>query len=627
MVFNVKGEIKMANQVKDPAEAYREERKKRLEKAAKSAAKKKNGNPRAKQLAGKIIGIIVSVVVICAMLFAVLEFFGTPEKLLTSFKVEQERITIAEYSYYYTTIFRNYVNQSYSYDNQYGSGYGKMFTGYDYSQLPANQTTQDKDGNTVTFSEFFSEQVISNVEQIHYYAKLAKLAGTEISSERQDSIDEAMDSFKSEAENNNFSTSRYIALQYGKGLNAKKVRNILTQQYLVEQYLEDYSKNLENDVSDAEIESVYEEKKDELDVVDIRLFGFKLDTAAEEETSADGSTPVKNETLELANAMLEEVTDEESFKAAAVKYAAEADKETYSEDSSTILRGVSKSTVNSNISEDAAEWLFDSNRKAGDKKLVETDSYIFVVMMVQPRYRDETNRVNVRHILISFEGEEKNIEEYDQLVADGKIAGDQIVEEVSTEPAEAPEEVTDINGETVEEPVTEFVLTDEIKAMKYATAEKILAVFNAGEKQESDFATLADKYSDDTASTSSGSSSTGSGTTGGLYKSVAKGQYVQPFEEWCYDPARQDGDVEIIETTYGYHIMYFVNTNDAPDWKMTCRSTVAEARGTAEQEEDASEYAGTAKKGIFFDWGYKKSAKFVESYAKQIISNLQAQSS
>ena len=31
-----------------------------------------------------------------------------------------------------------------------------------------------------------------------------------------------------------------------------------------------------------------------------------------------------------------------------------------------------------------------------------------------------------------------------------------------------------------------------------------------------------------------------------------------PFEDWCYDSSRKTGDTGIVETTYGYHVMYFV---------------------------------------------------------------------
>ena len=33
---------------------------------------------------------------------------------------------------------------------------------------------------------------------------------------------------------------------------------------------------------------------------------------------------------------------------------------------------------------------------------------------------------------------------------------------------------------------------------------------------------------------------------------------VTEFNNWIFDDARKAGDVEIVKTSYGYHIMYFV---------------------------------------------------------------------
>ncbi|MCR5041219.1 MAG: peptidyl-prolyl cis-trans isomerase [Clostridia bacterium] len=370
---------------------------------------------------------------------------------------------------------------------------------------------------------------------------------------------------------------------------------------------------------------MYDEQKDTYDQVDIRLFGFSKSTGSEEATdgSSEGDSDDK---LALANAMLEEISDEESFKTAAVKYAAEADKDTYSEDSNTLLRGIQKSTVSSNISEDAAEWLFEEARQAGDKTVVETDDYVFVVYLTAPRYRDETNRVNVRHILISFDGEDKIIDEYEQMILNGEIDEEDVISVPTTEEASV-EEVTDEYGQIVE-PTTEFELNDDIKAAKYAIAEQLLAVYNHGDEDgnstEELFATLADKYSDDTGSVSSDDNT--SSSTGGLYNSVAKGQVVQPFEDWCYDESRQPGDTGIIESTYGYHVMYFISKNDEPDWKMTIRSSIADSKSESENDSVKEEFENTAVKGALFGWGYKKTSGMVEDYAKQIIANLASSS-
>ena len=33
---------------------------------------------------------------------------------------------------------------------------------------------------------------------------------------------------------------------------------------------------------------------------------------------------------------------------------------------------------------------------------------------------------------------------------------------------------------------------------------------------------------------------------------------VTEFNDWCFDESRKPGDHGIVETSYGYHLMYFV---------------------------------------------------------------------
>ena len=56
----------------------------------------------------------------------------------------------------------------------------------------------------------------------------------------------------------------------------------------------------------------------------------------------------------------------------------------------------------------------------------------------------------------------------------------------------------------------------------------------------------------------------GSQSTGGLYEDIYPGQMVTNFNDWCFDEARQPGDHGIVETEYGYHIMYFVGDSETP---------------------------------------------------------------
>lgn len=78
-----------------------------------------------------------------------------------------------------------------------------------------------------------------------------------------------------------------------------------------------------------------------------------------------------------------------------------------------------------------------------------------------------------------------------------------------------------------------------------ALAESVLAEYEAAGTEEA-FAELAMKYSVD-----------GSAANGGLYENIYKGQMVEEFEDWCFNSVRKPGDTGIVETSYGFHVMYF----------------------------------------------------------------------
>lgn len=86
---------------------------------------------------------------------------------------------------------------------------------------------------------------------------------------------------------------------------------------------------------------------------------------------------------------------------------------------------------------------------------------------------------------------------------------------------------------------------EEAMATAAQQAEDILDEYLAGEQTEEAFAELARTYSVDNAD------------EGGLYEDIAPGTMVEAFDAWCYDESRQIGDTGIVETEYGYHIMYF----------------------------------------------------------------------
>ena len=97
-------------------------------------------------------------------------------------------------------------------------------------------------------------------------------------------------------------------------------------------------------------------------------------------------------------------------------------------------------------------------------------------------------------------------------------------------------------------------------------AQAILDQWLAGEATEGSFGALANQYSEDP----------GSNTNGGLYTQVADGDMKAAFNDWIFAEDRKDGDYGLVKTDIGYHVMYFVGSEDI--WMGEVRSTILSER-------------------------------------------------
>ena len=116
----------------------------------------------------------------------------------------------------------------------------------------------------------------------------------------------------------------------------------------------------------------------------------------------------------------------------------------------------------------------------------------------------------------------------------------------------------------------ETVYSEEEKHLAKTNAVQLLETFIAGERTEEAFAELANQHSDDKAK------------NGGLYEYVYNGQMVEPINAWIFDESQTAGNCAIIESAYGYHVVYFVNSqmycidNDTPQYCERCHETNGE---------------------------------------------------
>lgn len=513
------------NQVeKSQAELYREERKKRMENAAKKNAKKSPQMTKAKKVIGKVVAIVLAVVVCLAAFYGIFNFFGIPQKVLTAAKIGDERVTVAKYNFYYMDMYLNTYNQSQSYDSQYGAGYGAMYTGYDSSKTPMEQeypgTLEDFEGESATWADYFRVQSLKYLQTYLAYAKLAKEAGMTLDEDELADIDEQVESIRSSAESNDYSLNRYLTKIYGKGVNEKLLREVMEERQLAYKYAQQKQEDVETGVTDAQIEEEYTANPAEYALVTLNGFVVSADTSAiADDATDDEKTAATEAAMADAKAKAEgyaaKVNSAETLLEQAKAYNSTAT------EASVKLEDVTGTTLASTFSQAASDWAYAAERAVGDVTVVETSKGYAVLYMAVLPHKDMSKPVDVRHILIQFDT------------------------------------TTDESGNTV-------ALTSAEKEAYYQQAQAIYNQFLENPTEEN-FATLANNNSDDT----------GSNTNGGLYEDVHVGDMVTAFNDWCFDPNRKPGDSGIIETNYGYHVMYYVGNDNEETWKSTVRSALA----------------------------------------------------
>lgn len=533
----------MANE-KSKAEQYRDERKARIAKAAKKNAHNMEKNTAAKKIVGKVISIIIIAALVLTLGGWGLSYYGVPQRLIPIGKVGSNiSVSVAEYEFYYMRAYNNLVNQVQQY-SQYGYDYG-----YDTSLAPQDQTktTKDEDGNEITWEEYLDKQTVSMIQMYRAYAQKAEEMGLKITEADKKAIDDQLDQLKEEAASAGGSSSNgankagyslnaYLRKVYGGGVNKSFLRKQMEVQTLAQKYYTERSKELKKTYDQAEIDKVYAADKDSYDLADFRIYEFSGSDSAQTE---DGTADTKAAAQAKADAdnFIKAVTDEKSFiaqaKAAHDKDAAEG-AEAYDANTDTLKKGQLKNGDGSNdpgvtgtYSEDAANWIFDGARKAGDKTVIGDDESgrYFAIYMVTPK--GQQNTVTVRHILFMTK-----------------------------------------NQETGED------LSAEEKANKKQAAEDALKQWQDGEKTAESFGEIANNLTEDT----------GSASNGGLYENVRQGTMVAAFNDWCFDAARKPGDTGIVETEYGYHVMYFEG-NGGKYYDSAIRTTKATEDFEKESEE------------------------------------------
>ena len=139
--------------------------------------------------------------------------------------------------------------------------------------------------------------------------------------------------------------------------------------------------------------------------------------------------------------------------------------------------------------------------------------------------------------------------------------------------------VKEMNKEKDTDAQADTEVTEEHWNACLAEAQRIYDLWLAGEMTEESFGKLANEHSDDQG---------GEVTNGGIYTFVKEGQMVTEFNDWCFDEARKPGDHGLVKTKFGYHVMYFVGSEET--WITGTRSAYIEAESNKLVSEALAKY-------------------------------------
>jgi hypothetical protein len=399
------------------------------------------------------------------------------------------------------------------FQNTYQSFVNQNYSYLSMLGLDASKDLKDQQFGDQTWYDYFLDQALTQMEQVQAMNTLAEESGFAWTDDLQAQLDSSMESLKTAASNYGYTQKQYLGMLFGSTMTPKIYQEQLKRSLLANAYMQDYESSLV--YSEDQLTESYNADPNAYDKVSYE--SIRISGAADTKDADGNDIEVTDEMTAAAMAAAKETAD--SMYAAWQSGESMSDLADGNEDASATdtEKGTYSDTVLTN-------WLFDSSRKAGDSAVLEdADNSCYYVVSFRDRYREDYLTVDVRHILIQPEATTlaNDDEGYDADVAAKKDAAKQ-------------------------------------------KAEELLEQWKSGEATEDSFAQLANENSSDG----------GSNTNGGLYEQVYQGQMVTAFNDWCFDAGRKSGDTGIVETDYGYHIMYFVDTN-LPYWQVQVRSTLA----------------------------------------------------
>lgn len=433
--------------------------------------------------------------------------------------VGDHEVSSVELNYFFIDTVNDYINQ-----------FGEYASYLLDTTTPLNKQVIDKETGE-TLADSLLKAAESTLKRTYALYDLAMEKGFKLDEEDEKAIDTLVTNMEFYAMYYGYGDVKsYLQGIYGNGSEVESYKEYQRINLIADRYYAEYAETL--DYNDEQIREYEAGKDGEGENAKDRFHNFSSVTYSYYYVACNKWAPEKDDKgnkIEYTADQLKEARE----KAKAAAEALAADK---FEDLAAFDKAIGEMEINKDEKtkptasrfedqlvpqvshNDVREWLISKDLKEGDLTVIENSTGEGDKKEVKGYYvvrfgsldENRFNLKDVRHILIKFEGGKYN----------------------ST------------TGQTT--------FTDAEKKAALEKAEKIYNEWVKSGASEEDFKDLVEEHSGDTASVEDG----------GLYENVFPGQMVEKFEDFCYDENRKAGDHGIVESTYGYHIMFFVGDSD-----------------------------------------------------------------
>ncbi len=464
--------------------------------------------------------IVVMALIVCAFLVTQIisgvNRNGVIEKSSVALTVGNHKLNTVQMNYYFRDAVTKDYNDAY---NTYGDSatYYFLGMGLDLSKPLNKQVRNSSTGET--WADYYWDKAVENAKTDYALYDLAEGDSEfKLPEDVQSTIDTNLLYLQLYASSSGASSvDEYLRYTYGQGSAQDSYLEYATVSATAAAYYNTHADTYEYD--DAAIRAYEKEHYNDFSAYTFNSYYVSYTFFLPEGvTATTATTEQKNAAREKAEEVATALSTAKSVKEFDNLISAlDVNKDSEEKVTSTL----STDLMHSQFKEEVANWLGSNDRKAGDmrvfpntskvtedgKEVEVTNSYDIVMYGSRNDYLEPMG--NVRHLLVNFEGG-----------------------------------IKDANGNTV--------YSDAEKTTALTKAEGYLAFYLNGDKTEDSFVELVKKFSDDS-----------SAADGGLFEDIhPNSNYVETFRNWATDPKREAGDTDVIDSPYGYHVMYYVGDDE-----------------------------------------------------------------